>query len=130
MYKYEVRFKYNTDANGNGVAKTVQITLPKRFNALTDAYGSDQKGQNEILIKAVNELRLDPNMVEAMWDRTKIYGGMYELKYLGEEGAATNNKSKKEEKSKSAKSIFVPLWAFPFKLIWRIIKGILFFWMR
>ncbi len=130
MYKYEVRFKYNTDKNGGCASKTATITFPKRVYAFTDVYGNDGKGNNEILTKAVNELGLDPNMVEAISDRNKLDGGWYKLTYLGEEGDSDNKKSKKEEKSKSNKSIFEPLWAFPFKLIWRLIKGILFFWMR
>ena len=41
----------------------------------------------------------------------------------------SENKSKKNI-SKKEKSIFVPLWALPFKLLWRLIKLIFFFWMR
>jgi hypothetical protein len=129
MYKYEVEFKYNlgTGPHPGSTSKKVEITFPKRVYAFTDAYGDDGKGKNEILTKAVNDLGLDPNMVEAIADRNKLDGGWYKLRYLGEEG---DSKTKKVEKSKSEKSIFEPLWAFPFKLIWRLIKGILFFWVK
>ena len=120
MYKYEVQFKYNTDTNGGCTSKTVQITFPKRVYAFTDVYGKDGKGRNEILIKAVDELGLDQNMVEAIDDRNRLDGSWYKLKYLGEVENSDNENSKKATNSK--KSFFSPLWAFPFKLIWLIIK--------
>lgn len=91
MYKYEVRFKYNTDSNGGCTSKTVQITFPKRVYAFTDVYGNDGKGRNEILTKAVNELGLDPSRVEALADRNKLDGGWYKLTYLGEVNQNTNS---------------------------------------
>jgi hypothetical protein len=126
MHKYEVQFKFNTDSNGGCTSKTAQISLNKRYFAFTDAYGNDGKGNNEILLKAVEELGLNPNMVDAISDKSKLDGGWYKLTYLGQEG---NEKKNKKEKTKPTKSIFNPLWAFPFKLIWRIIKGVLFFWL-
>jgi len=91
MYKYEVRFKYNTDSNGGCTSKTVQITFPKRVYAFTDVYGNDGKGRNEILTKAVNELGLDPSRVEALADRNKLDGGWYKLTYLGEVNQNNNS---------------------------------------
>ncbi len=91
MYKYEVRFKYNTDSNGGCTSKTVQITFPKRVYAFTDVYGNDGKGRNEILTKAVNELGLDPSRVEALADRNKLDGGWYKLTYLGEVNQNSNS---------------------------------------
>ncbi len=91
MYKYEVRFKYNTDSNGGCTSKTVQITFPKRVYAFTDVYGNDGKGRNEILTKAVNELGLDPSRVEALADRNKLDGGWYKLTYLGEANQNSNS---------------------------------------
>lgn len=93
MYKYEVRFKYNTDSNGGCTSKTVQITFPKRVYAFTDVYGNDGKGRNEILTKAVNELGLDPSRVEALADRNKLDGGWYKLTYLGEVNQNSNSNS-------------------------------------
>ena len=52
----------------------------------------------------------------------------FKVKFVGEvnEDNIKNNENKKGT-SNTKKSIFVPLWAFPFKLIWRIIKLIFFF---
>jgi hypothetical protein len=97
MYRYEVRFKYNTDNNGGCTSKTAIVIYPKRINAFSDAYGSDGKGNNEILSKAVNELGLDAGRVEAIADRNKLDGGWYNLRYLGE--VKSNNDSDSTSKN-------------------------------
>lgn len=127
MHKYEIKFKYNTDSNGGCTSKTALINLPKRYFAFSDAYGSDGKGNNEILLKAVNELGLDPSNVDAIYDKTKLDGGWYNLKYIGKEDNTKNQKAVKEVKPK--KSFWTPAWAIPFKIIWFLIRRILFFWI-
>ncbi len=83
MHKYRVRFKYNTDSNGGCRSETAEITYPKMVYALTDVYGSDGKGRNEILFIAATSLGLDPSRVEAVYNKNKLDGGWYELRHLG-----------------------------------------------
>jgi len=90
MHKYEVRFKYN-NKSGGCTSKTAVITFPKRVYSFSEVYGNDGKGNNEILTKAVNELGLNPDMVEAISDRNKLDGSWYNLKYLGEESDINNS---------------------------------------
>lgn len=86
MHKYEVQFKFNTDSNGGYTSKTAQIALKKRYFSFSDAYGNDGKGNNEILLKAAAEVGLNPNMVDAISDKSKLDEGWYKLIYLGQKG--------------------------------------------
>jgi len=113
MHKHRVRYRYymgNSKPGDNhphlSGQKNLEFELDKRLYALSD-------GQNKQTVENIIKQK-DP---EAHY----IYDDM-EMSYLGD---TNKEKSKKEGKTKSEKSIFNPFWAFPFKLIWRIFT----FWL-
>ena len=114
MHKHTVRYGYY---KGNSIPgdihphlsgqKNLEFEFDKKLSPITE-------GQNKQTVENIIKQK-DP-------EAHNIYDDM-ELRYLGD---TNNEKSKKEGKTKSEKSIFNPLWAFPFKLIWKIFT----FWIK
>lgn len=110
MHKYKVEFKYTEGGNSKSIVE--EFTYPKRVYALSDNSGQDGRD----ILGYVAELKgLNPAFIDH-----QAGGGWNKLKYLGE----VNEKGDKNEK-KSSKSFWTPVWAIPFKILWWLIKKIL-----
>jgi hypothetical protein len=102
----------------------VEVTYPKKVNSLRQTYGFDGIGKNELLLKAVLALGLEPQLVPAISDRTKLNLEDYALKYLGETEEVMDN-----SKRKSPGANLFQVITYPIRLVWRLVKRILFFWL-
>jgi hypothetical protein len=124
MYKYEVQFNYPDEFNTSFSRKIVEVTYPKKVNSLRQTYGFDGIGKNELLLKAVLALGLEPQLVPAISDRTKLNLEDYALKYLGETEEVMDNLNRKSPGANLFQVI-----TYPIRLVLRLVKRILFFWL-
>jgi hypothetical protein len=111
MYKYKIEMRIVTGNNGSKFPVT-EFEYSKKFLP-----GGDTKLREEIIVAAAKYLGEDSNAID--WNHSNTT-----IKFLGEV------KEKKQSDSKdSKKSFWTPAWAVPFKIIWFLIRRILFFWI-
>lgn len=110
MHKYKVEFKYSEGGTHRSVVE--EFTYPKRIYALSDNSGKDGR---EILSYVAELKGLNPAFIDH-----EAGGSWNKLKYIG---PADEKEDKKDKKS--SKSFWTPVWAIPFKIIWWIIKKLL-----
>jgi hypothetical protein len=101
---------------GNNGSKfpTTEFQYEKQY------FPGDLKLKEEIISAAARQLGEDPSLIDWKHSNTTIT-------YLGP--VKENKKSESGEVSKPKKSFWSPAWAIPFKIIWFLIRRILFFWI-
>jgi hypothetical protein len=114
MYKYKIEMRIATGNNGSKFPN-LEFEYPKKYLP-----GGDTKLKEEIIIAAAQHLGEDPNAIDWKHSNTTI-------DFRGE--VKENKQSDSNNSEKPKRSFWTPVWAIPFKIIWFLIRRILFFWI-
>jgi hypothetical protein len=115
MYKHVISYRFYLDLKpGSSISPVKKLEIIVDEKIYSDGPGVwKTKCKNFIS----SQTGINPEQV--------LEDSNFGIKYIGTVSDSEDQSNKKT--SKKGKSIFVPLWALPFKLIWRLIKLLFFF---